>query len=48
MKIIKLRKNKLELDLQEFRSLVEELMQTDNCNNERDLDKEYEESDNMR
>ena len=39
MKKIKLQKSKLELHLQEFRSLVEELMRTDNDNNVTDLEK---------
>ena len=39
MKKYKLQKSKLELHLQEFRSLVEELMRTDNDNNETDLEK---------
>ena len=38
-KKIKLQKSKLELHFQEFRSLVEELMRTDN-NNVTDLKKE--------
>ena len=37
MKKFKLQKSQLELHLQEFRSLVEELMRTDNDNNETDL-----------
>ena len=43
----KLQKSKLQLHLQEFRSLVEELMRTDNDNNETDLEKEYEELDGI-
>ena len=47
MKEIKLQKSKPELHLQEFRNLVEELMCTDNNNNETDLEKEYEELDSI-
>ena len=42
------KKKKLELRLQEFFSLVEELMRTNNGSNEHDLEKEYEELDNVR
>ena len=41
MKKIKLQKSKLELHLQEFRSLAQELMRIDNDNNELDLEIEY-------
>ena len=43
----KLQKSKLELHLQEFRSLVEELRPTDNDINETDLEKGYEELDGI-
>ena len=47
LKKIKLQKSKLELHLQEFRSLVVELMLTDNDINETDLEKEYKELDSI-
>ena len=42
MKKIRLH-SKLELHLQQFKSLVDESMHTDNDNNETDHEKEYEE-----
>ena len=47
MRKIKLEKSKLELHLQEFRNLVEELMHTDDDNNETDLKKDNEELDSI-
>ena len=47
-KLQKKRKKKLELLLQEFINLVEELMRTNNDSHEHDLEKEYEELDNVR
>ena len=42
---IKLQKSKLELHLHEFRSILYELMRTDNHNNKTDHEKEYEHLD---
>ena len=47
MRKIKLQKSKLELHLQEFTNLVEELMHTDDDNNETDLKKDNEELDSI-